>query len=110
MRQDRLVQHVRIGHHDVAMQADRLARITRGIAIEGEGLDAQIASTVEFQQLGHLVLCQRLVGNRYSALALSCIAALTTGGCSTAMPLAVGVTMATCSPRWLASQASAWWL
>ena len=52
------------------MQADRLARITRGIAIEGEGLDAQIAGTVEFQQLGHLVLCQRLGREQVQRLGL----------------------------------------
>lgn len=60
MRQDRLVQHVRIAHHDVAMQADRLARIAGRVAIEGEGLDAQLAGAIQLQQLGHLILRQRL--------------------------------------------------
>jgi hypothetical protein len=71
MRQDRLVQHVRIADHDVAMQADRLARITGGIAIEGEGLDAQLAGAVELQQFGHLVLRQRLGREQVQRLGLS---------------------------------------
>ncbi|KAG1605667.1 hypothetical protein G6F46_013575 [Rhizopus delemar] len=93
MRQDRLVQHVRVGDHDIAVQADSLARVAGGVAVEGEGFHPQIAGAVELQQLGHLVLGQCLGREQHSDL-----------------PLAVGVTMATCSPRWLASQASAWWL
>ena len=41
MRQDRLVQHVRVRDHDIAARAHRLARIARGVAVEGEGLDAE---------------------------------------------------------------------
>ena len=70
MRQDRLVQHVRVGHHDVAVQADRLPRIAGSVAIEGEGLYAQIAGTVEFQQLGHLVLGQCLGREQVQRLGL----------------------------------------
>lgn len=71
MRQDRLVQHVRVGHHDVAMQADRLARIAGGVAVEGEGLHPQVAGAVEFQQLGHLVLGQRLGREQVQRLGLA---------------------------------------
>ncbi len=60
MRQDALVQHVRVGDDDVAVQADRLARVARRVAIEGEGFYAEVAGAVELQQLGHLVLRQRL--------------------------------------------------
>ena len=60
VRQDRLVQHVGIADHDVAVQADRLARIARRVAIEGEGAHAEVAGAVEFQQFRHLVLRQRL--------------------------------------------------
>jgi len=60
VRQDRLVQHVRVADHDVAVQADRLARVAGRIAVEGEGLHAQFAGAVEFQQFGDLVLRQRL--------------------------------------------------
>ncbi|MNV19673.1 hypothetical protein D3C71_1105470 [compost metagenome] len=71
MRQDRLVQHVRVGDHDVAVQADRLARIAGGVAVEGEGLHAQVAGAVEFQQLGDLVLGQRLGREQVQRLGLA---------------------------------------
>ncbi len=71
MRQDRLVQHVRVGDHDVAVQADRLARIAWRIAIEGEGFHAQVAGAVELQQLGHLVLGQRLGREQVQRLGLA---------------------------------------
>ena len=70
MRQDRLVQHVRVGDHDVAVQADGLACIAGGVAVEGEGLDAEIAGTIEFQQLGHLVLGQCLGREQVQRLGL----------------------------------------
>ncbi len=70
MRQDGLVQHVRVGHHDVAMQADGLSCIAGRVAIEGEGLYAQIAGAVEFQQLGHLVLGQCLGREQVQRLGL----------------------------------------
>lgn len=59
MRQDRLMQHVRVAHHDIAMQADRLPRIAGRVAIEGEGFHAQFSGAVQLQQLGHLILRQR---------------------------------------------------
>lgn len=68
MRQDRLVQHVRVAHHDVAMQADRLARIAGRVAVEGEGFHPQLAGAVQLQQLGHLVLRQRLGGEQVQRL------------------------------------------
>ena len=49
VRQDGLVQHVRVADHDVAMQADGLAGIARGVAVEGEGLHAEYAGAVQFQ-------------------------------------------------------------
>ncbi|MCW0466126.1 hypothetical protein NB705_003199 [Xanthomonas sacchari] len=70
MRQDRLVQHVRVADHDVAVQADRLARIAGGVAVEGEGLHPEVAGTVEVQQLGHLVLRQRLGREQVQRLGL----------------------------------------
>jgi hypothetical protein len=60
VRQDRLVEHVGVGDDDVAVQADRLARVARGVAVESEGLHPEVAGIVELQQFGHLVLRQRL--------------------------------------------------
>ena len=60
VRQDRLVEHVRIADHDVAVDADRLARIARGVAVEGGRAKPEAAGGVELKQFGHLVLGQRL--------------------------------------------------
>ena len=60
VRQDGLVEHVGVGHDDVAVQADRLARVAGGVAVEGEGLHPEVAGAVELEQLGDLVLRQRL--------------------------------------------------
>ncbi|MNS86437.1 hypothetical protein D3C72_1203430 [compost metagenome] len=70
MRQDRLVQHVRVGNHDVAMQADRLACIAGGVTIEGKGLHPEVAGAVELQQFGHLVLRQCLGREQVQRLGL----------------------------------------
>ncbi|KAG1470376.1 hypothetical protein G6F57_011813 [Rhizopus arrhizus] len=70
MRQDRLVQHVRVGDHDIAVQADSLARVAGGVAVEGEGFHPQIAGAVELQQLGHLVLGQCLGREQVQRLGL----------------------------------------
>ena len=64
MRQDRLVEHVRIADHHIAIEADRLPGIARRIAIEGGGPQAEVACRIEFQQLSHLILGQRLGGEQ----------------------------------------------
>ena len=60
MRKDGLVQHVGVGHHQVGVQADGLAGVAGRVAVEGVAAQAQVAGAVEFQQVGHLVLRQRL--------------------------------------------------
>jgi hypothetical protein len=55
-----LVEHVRVGDHDVAPGTHGLAGIPRGVPIEGKGLDAERSRPIDLQELGHLVLCQRL--------------------------------------------------
>ena len=60
MRQDRLVQHIGVADHDITTGTHRFARITRGISIEGAGTYAESAGLVELEQLGHLILGQRL--------------------------------------------------
>ena len=60
MRQHALMQHVGVADDDVAVQPYRLARIAGGVAVEGERAQAEIASAVEFEQLRHLVLGERL--------------------------------------------------
>ena len=60
MRQDRLVQHVRVADDDVALHADRLARIGRRVAIERRREQPEPTRTIELEQLRHLVLRQRL--------------------------------------------------
>ena len=68
MRQDRLVQHVRIADHHIAVQTDRLAGVAGRVAIKRERLDAKIAGLVQLQQFGHLVLGQRLGGKQVQRL------------------------------------------
>ena len=65
------MQHVRVADHDVAMQADGLAGIARGVAVEGEGLQTQVAGLAQIQQLGHLVLGQCLGREQVKRLALA---------------------------------------
>jgi hypothetical protein len=69
VRQDGLVQHVRIADHDVAMQTDRLPRIARRVTVEGEGLQAQVAGLAQVEQFRHLVLRQRLGREQVQRLA-----------------------------------------
>jgi hypothetical protein len=70
VRQDALVEHVRIADDDVAVEADRLALVARRIAIEGGRAQAQVARAIEFDQLGHLVLRERLGGEQVQRLRL----------------------------------------
>mgnify|MGYP000426344100 CR=1 FL=1 len=60
VRQDALVQHVRIADHDVAAGAHRLACIPRGVAVEGEGPHPEVGGPVQFTEFRHLVLGQGL--------------------------------------------------
>ncbi len=71
MRQDRLVQHVGVADDDVATRAHRLARIAGRIAIEGIRAHAEIARLVQRQQLGDLILRQRLGRKKIQRLALA---------------------------------------
>jgi len=54
------MQHVGVADHYIAVQPDRLARVAGRVAVEGESAHAEVAGRVEFQQLGHLVLGERL--------------------------------------------------
>ena len=70
VRQDRLVQHVRIADHDVAMQSDRLARIAWRVAVEGEGASRRASpARLSSSNSATWSCASALVGNRYSALA-----------------------------------------
>ena len=60
VRQDRLVQHVRVADDDVALHADRLPRIGRRVAIERRREQAERTRAVELEQFGDLVLRERL--------------------------------------------------
>ncbi len=70
MRQDGLVQHVGVGHHQVGVQADRRARIARRIAVEGVAAQSEAAGAVELQQFRHLVLGQGLGREQEQGLGL----------------------------------------
>ena len=43
------MQHVRIADDDIALDADRLTRIARCVAIEGVSTHAQVAGAIEFK-------------------------------------------------------------
>jgi hypothetical protein len=68
MRQDALVQHVGIGDHDIAIQANRLARIARRVAVEGVALSPRDSPAGSVPAVPPLDPRQGLGGNRYSAL------------------------------------------
>ncbi len=70
VRQYRLVQHVRVADHDIAMQANGLARITGSVAIKGKRFDAQLTRPIQFQQFGDLILCQGLGWKQVQGLGL----------------------------------------
>ena len=75
MRQDALVQHVGIGDDDVAVRANRLARVTGRVAIKGIGPHAEVARPVEFQQFRDLVLREGFGRKKIERLERACIAA-----------------------------------
>jgi len=54
--QDPLVQHVRVRHHDVAIEPDGLALVPGRVAIECGCADTQLARPAELDQVGNLVL------------------------------------------------------
>ena len=58
--QDALVQHVRVGDHDVAAGADGPPRRLGRVAVEGEGLDVGAQVGDQAVHLQHLVLAQGL--------------------------------------------------
>ncbi len=70
MRQDPLVNHVRITDHHVTVLAHRLARITGRIAIVGEHPHAQVCCRIKLHQFGNLVLTERLGRKQIKGLSL----------------------------------------
>ena len=68
MGQDPLVEHVRVGDDDVAVRAHRLARVAGRVAVEGVGANAEVAGRVQLQDLGDLVLRERLGGEEVERL------------------------------------------
>ncbi|MCZ7564158.1 MAG: hypothetical protein M5U08_10525 [Burkholderiales bacterium] len=68
MRQDPGVQHVRIGDDDVAVGAHGAARIARRVAVERAGAHAEAACGVQCEDLGDLVLRERLGGEEVERL------------------------------------------
>jgi len=55
--QDRLVQHVRVGDHDVTAGTHRLAGVPRGVAVEGVGPHPQLPGPVQLADLLDHVRC-----------------------------------------------------
>ena len=70
VRQDALMQHVGVADDDIAAGTHRFARVTRRVAIEGEGAHAEIRAAVELDELGHLILRQRLGRKQVESLGL----------------------------------------
>jgi len=70
--------------HDVAARAHRLAGVARRVTVEGEGAHAEVACAVELDELGDLVLRQRLGRKEVEALAWPPSTACSTAGCSRA--------------------------
>ena len=68
--QNALVQHVRVGDDDIALGAHGLARVAGRVAVERVRADTQFAGVVDFQNLRHLVLRQRLGGKEIERLRL----------------------------------------
>ncbi len=60
VRQDALVEHVGVRHHDVRARPDRLARVLRRVSVVGERADVGPDLLDHGVQLGELVLRQRL--------------------------------------------------
>ena len=58
--QDRRVEHVRVGDHDLAGRPDRRADRRRRVAVVGRGRDRQPGRRRQLAELGHLVLAERL--------------------------------------------------
>ena len=57
--QNSLVQHIGVGHDDIAVQSHRFTRIARGVAVEGARTHTQLPGFVQFQQFRHLVQGER---------------------------------------------------
>ncbi len=68
--QDAYVQHVGIRDDDIALGAHRDPRIPGRITIERIGTHAEVAGFVQLQDLGHLILGQRLRGKEVERLRL----------------------------------------
>ena len=60
VRQDRRVEHVRVGHDDLAGGPDRGPDRGRRVAVVGRGRDGQAGGRRQLAELGHLVLAERL--------------------------------------------------
>ena len=60
MRQDRRVEHVRVGHHDLPGRADRRPDRGRRVAVVGRGRDGQPGRRRQLAELADLVLAERL--------------------------------------------------
>ena len=70
MRQDALVQHIGVRHHDIPVHAHRLARISGCVAVERVGPDAERAGAIEFEQFGDLILRQGFRGKEVEGFGL----------------------------------------
>jgi hypothetical protein len=64
MRQDTLMQHIRIGDNDISMRSYHLARVPWCIAIKGESPNSEVTHLVEFQQFRDLILGQGFGGKK----------------------------------------------
>jgi len=62
MGQDAGMEHVRIGHHHMALFANGLAGVIGGVAVIGEGLDVRFQFRNKAGYFMHLILGQGLGG------------------------------------------------
>ena len=60
VRQDPLVEHVGVRHHDVCARANRLAGVSRRVPVVGESADVRAERLAHRVKLGELILSQRL--------------------------------------------------
>ena len=62
--QDRRVEHVRVGDHDLAGRSDGRSDRRRGVPVVGGSGHAQVRGPRELGELGHLVLAEGLGGEQ----------------------------------------------
>ena len=68
VRQDGVMQHVRVRDDDVAVNADRLTCVVRRIAVKRVGPHTEFPSAVELKQLSNLVLREGFRGKEVEGL------------------------------------------